>query len=100
MCIRREGFGKANTHHRVVLLCSRPGVGPCSQAETFTGGANGGFVDLPVLVLDDVDGVTIPVGKGGDVLVSSVPSHFSATTLKSLDERDNLIECHVEPIGE
>jgi hypothetical protein len=65
----------------------------------FTGGAKGGFVDLPI-VLDDVDGVTVPVGKGGDVLVSGVPSHFSATALKSLDERDDLIGCHVEPIGE
>ncbi len=53
-------------------------------------------VDLPI-VLDDVDGVTVPVGEGGDVLVSSVPSHFSATALKSLDERDNLIGCHVNP---
>jgi hypothetical protein len=94
LCICREGFGKANTHHRVVLLCSRPGVGPCSQAETLTGGAKSCFVNLPA-VLDDVDGVTIPVGEGGDVLVCGVPSHFSAMALKSLDERDGLIGCHV-----
>ncbi len=99
MCICREGFCEANTHHCVVLLCSRPGVGPCSQAETFAGGEKGCFVDLTV-VLDDVDGVTIPVREGSDVLVSGVPSHFSATALKSLDERDDLIRCHVELIGE
>ncbi len=65
----------------------------------FTGSAKGGFVDLPV-VLDDVDGVTVPVGEEGDVFVSGVPSHFSAMALKSLDEHDNLIGCHVEPNGE
>ncbi len=54
---------------------------------------------MPV-VLDDVDGVTVPVGEGGDVLVSDVPSHFSATVLKSLNECNDLIKCHVEPIDE
>ncbi len=99
MCVRHEGFCEANTHHRVVLLCSCPGVGPCSRAETFTGGAKGGFVDLPIF-FDDVDGVTVPIGEGGDVLVSGVSSHFSAKVLKNLDECDDLIGCHVEPISE
>jgi hypothetical protein len=82
----------------VVLLCSHPGVKNCSQAETFAGGAKGCFNLLAVL--DDINDFTVFVGEGGNVFVSSVPSHFSANALKSLNECDDLIGCHAEPIGE
>ena len=51
------------------------------------------------IAFDDVDGDFVLVAKGRDVLGAGVPSHFSATVLKSFNEGDGLVGCHVEAVG-
>jgi hypothetical protein len=81
------------------LLGSCLGVSSCGRKEMFTGSHEDSLDDLRV-ILDDVNGVTILVDKGGNVCVSYVPIQFSAALLESLNECDGLVEGHVEPLGE
>jgi hypothetical protein len=80
------------------LLRSRPGIGSSRRAEAFTGGSQGGLIDLAI-TFDYVDGDVVLVAKGRDVFGAGVPSHFSATALKSFNECDSLVRGHVEAIG-
>ena len=57
----------------------------------FAGGSQGGLID-------DIDGNIVLVAKGRDVFGAGVPSHFSATALKSFNECDSLVRGHVETV--
>ena len=60
--------------------------------------SQGGLVDLAI-TLDDINSDVVLVSKGRDVFGTGVPSHFSAMVLKSFNERDGLVRCHVEAVG-
>ncbi len=53
---------------------------------------------MPV-VFDDINSDIILVLKGCDVLGARIPTHFSATALKSFNEPDGLVGRYVEAIG-
>jgi hypothetical protein len=80
------------------LLSSWPGIGSSRGAEAFAGGSQGGLVNSAI-TFDDINGNIVLVAKGRDVFGASIPSHFSATALKSFNECDSLVRGHVEAVG-
>jgi hypothetical protein len=75
------------------------GIGLPSLVETFAGSLEGSLVDLTV-AFDDVNGVTILVLEGSNVLGSSISANFGAASLEHFNKGDGLIGSHVETFGE
>ncbi len=50
------------------------------------------------ITFDDINGDVVLVSKGRDVFGVGVPSHFTATALKSFNKNDGLVRCHVEAV--
>ncbi len=58
-----------------------------------------GLPHLFAVILDYVDGMTVRVFGGCNVLGSRVPSHLGALALERLDKDDSQVGRHVEAIS-
>jgi hypothetical protein len=66
-------------------------------AELLTCSFEHGIVDLAV-IFNDVDGFSITISEGRDLLGSLGPAHCVGVVLEGLDEDDSLVGDHVESV--
>ncbi len=57
-----------------------------------------GLVNLAI-IFDDVDGFSITISEGRDLLGSLGPTHRVSVTLEGLNEDDSLVGNHIKFIG-
>ena len=80
------------------MLSTRLGVSLPRLAKSLTHSFEPGQVDSAI-VFDDVDGDTITIVEGSDLLGAGRPAHQLGITFEGLNEDDSLIGGQVEPVG-
>jgi hypothetical protein len=70
----------------------------CCLAESLTCSFERGLINLEI-IFDDVNGFSITISEGLDLLGSLGPAHCVGVVPEGLDKDNSLIGNHVKPIG-
>ncbi len=99
VCACGERLNDAFSHHLIVLRGSFDVASSGGQAESFALGLELGHCDLTIFG-DDVDHCVQAIGKPGDLLSSSMPTHAIEFGLQLRDVNHGAIGLHFKGHGE
>jgi hypothetical protein len=81
------------------LLGTRLGINFSCLAELLTCSFECGLINLAI-IFDDVNGFSITICEGCDLLGSLGPAHCVGVALEGLDKDDSLVGNYIKPTGE